>query len=97
MRGPPSPLREQIADFGFATIGEPSKKCQSIVGSKTYMAPEVMGHQSHPDLPLGYNGASVSLSQKVRPYSHTFVFVSRFREQTAWSWCEGRFCSKGVE
>lgn len=47
----------KIADFGFAKIGDPSKMCQSIVGSKTYMAPEVMGHQSHPDQPLGYSGA----------------------------------------
>eukprot|EP00904_Undaria_pinnatifida_P000978 jgi/Undpi1/10881/HiC_scaffold_3.g01407.m1 len=47
----------EIADFGFAAIGETRNMCQSIVGSKTYMAPEVMGHQCNASHPIGYDGA----------------------------------------
>lgn len=60
-------LRVQIADFGFAAIGAPML-CQSIVGSKTYMAPEVLGRRSnaaaHPA--SGYDGALVSPVGKSR-------------------------------
>lgn len=33
----------QIADFGFAATNRPAMMCQSIVGTKTYMAPELLG------------------------------------------------------
>ena len=57
-------LRVQIADFGFAAIGESPMLCQSIVGSKTYMAPEVLGRRSYtfPPGSAGYEGALVSPS-----------------------------------
>ena len=35
-------VSHQIADFGFAATERSSMGCQSIVGSKTYMAPEVL-------------------------------------------------------
>ncbi|CAM9666653.1 unnamed protein product [Laminaria digitata] len=49
----------KIADFGFAAIGEAPMMCQSIVGSKTYMAPEVLGRRSitFTHLAAGYDGS----------------------------------------
>jgi len=35
----------QIADFGFAASGLRGTMCHSIVGSRTYMAPEVISPQ----------------------------------------------------
>lgn len=76
-------LRAQIADFGFAAvgsvIGEAPMLCQSIVGSKTYMAPEVLCRRSntftHPA--NGYHGALVSPSLVARfencPENHPSV------------------------
>lgn len=35
----------KIADFGFAASGRDNMMCSSIVGSRTYMAPEVLGRR----------------------------------------------------
>ncbi len=50
----------QIADFGFAASGLRGTTCHSIVGSRTYMAPEVISPQVNDyGVELGYDPAKV--------------------------------------
>lgn len=59
----------QIADFGFAASGRDTMMCHSIVGSNTYMAPEVIQRRfnfAHDDDP-GYDGRKVCTSPRPPP------------------------------
>lgn len=60
----------QIADFGFAASGREGMMCDSIVGSKTYMAPEVLNRGTNMQYDHhGYDGA------KVGPSTPEIVFI----------------------